>query len=56
MRLLKDHKLAAILGVLFGLVTPVVGVFLGLQVSALLGNILAWPLIAMSVLTGFVGC
>ena len=45
-------SLAAILGFLLGVVTPLLGVFLGLQVSPLLGTIFAFPLIAASWLVG----
>lgn len=42
---------AVVLGVLFGLVVPFLGVFLGLQVSTALGNILAFPVIAIVYIT-----
>ena len=42
----------AILGVLFGLLMPAVGIFVGLQVSTTLGNVLAFPVIAVVSITG----
>ncbi len=41
-----------LLGIVLGLVVPYIGIFAGLQVSTLLGNILAFPLIAVSYITG----
>lgn len=37
---------------LFGLAAPFIGLFAGLQISPLLGNILMFPFIAVSALTG----
>lgn len=45
--MLKRHPLAATAGFLFGVLAPLLGVFLGLQVSPTLGNLFAFPLIAM---------
>jgi len=39
-------------GVILGLLVPVIGVFVGLQVSTLLGNILAFPIILIVSITG----
>ena len=44
----KAYVLAAIMGVCM----PIAGVFLGLQVSTLLGNIFAHPLLLVSIITG----
>ena len=38
-------------GSVFGLIAPYVGVFVGLQVSVVLGNILTFPLIILAALT-----
>lgn len=40
------------MGFLFGLVAPVVGLFAGLQFSVPVGNVLSFPLIFISILTG----
>lgn len=45
-------RMAAILGFLLGVTAPVFGMFLGLQVSPLLGTIFAFPLVAASWLAG----
>ncbi len=45
----KSHYIA---GILLGLLTPVAGIFIGLQISTTFGTILAWPLVLMSFLTG----
>lgn len=45
-------SLAAIFSFLFGVLTPFVGVFLGLQVAPLLGTIFAFPLLAAGWLVG----
>ena len=42
----KKHLRAAILGFLFGAITPFVGVFLGLQISPFLGTLFAFPFLA----------
>ena len=44
----KSYVLAATLGVCM----PLAGVFLGLQVSTLLGNIFAHPLLLVSIISG----
>jgi hypothetical protein len=46
------NKKAFIWGGLFGLIAPFIGIFLGLQVSTLLGNIFAFPLIGIAYMTG----
>lgn len=43
---------ALVWGGIFGLAAPFIGIFLGLQVSTLAGNILAFPIIGLSYLTG----
>ena len=45
-------KKTLVWGAAFGLVAPLVGIFVGLQVSVWLGNILAFPLVGLSYLTG----
>lgn len=45
-------KKTIILGLILGLVMPVVGIFFGLQISGVLGTILSFPLIAVSFATG----
>lgn len=45
-------KKALVWGGLFGLVAPFIGMFLGLQVSAIAGNILTFPLVGLSYVTG----
>ena len=37
-----------ILGIFLGIVTPIIGLFAGLQISTTLGNILAFPLLVVS--------
>lgn len=46
------RKRVYILGILLGLLSPVIGIFLGLQVSTTLGNMFAFPVIALVFLTG----
>lgn len=46
------NKKALIIGGVFGLVAPFVGIFMGLQVSVILGNILAFPIIGLVYVTG----
>ena len=41
-----------IIGGIFELIAPFVGIFLGLQVSPLLGNIFAFPFIIISYISG----
>ena len=45
-------KKVYILGIILGLAMPIVGVFLGLQISTTLGNIFALPIIAIVLVTG----
>ncbi len=51
-KLKQIKKRTYIFGILFGLVTPVVGIFAGLQISVMLGNILAFPFLVVSVFSG----
>ena len=46
------NKKALVWGGIFGLVAPFVGIFFGLQISVVLGNILAFPVIALVYVTG----
>ena len=46
------RKRVYILGIIVGIIAPVVGVFFGLQASPILGNILAAPLILLTLITG----
>ena len=46
------RKRVYILGLLIGVVAPILGLFLGLQVSVILGNILAAPQILLSTIIG----
>lgn len=46
------NKTAIIIGGFFGLIAPFVGIFLGLQVSTILGDILAFPVIGLVYVTG----
>ena len=39
-------------GVLFGIIAPPVGMFVGLQVSPVLANILMFPILIVSMVTG----
>lgn len=50
--MLKNHPRAATVGFVFGLISPLVGVFLGLQVSSTLGTLFAFPLIVAGWLIG----
>ena len=43
---------SAIFGFIFGLIAPFIGLFLGLQVSVFLGNLLTLPFQAFFTLTG----
>lgn len=43
------HK-AALYGGIFGLIAPIVGLFVGLQVSTFFGTLLTFPVIGLSVL------
>lgn len=42
------NKKALIAGGIVGLILPFIGIFLGLQVSVTLGNILAFPVVALA--------
>lgn len=46
------NKTALIWGGIFGLIAPLVGMFVGLQVSSVLGNILMWPFVCIAYMTG----
>jgi len=46
------RKRVYILGIIIGIITPISGLFVGLQVSPVLGNILTAPLILLSLITG----
>jgi len=50
--MLNDNKKALLWGGVFGLVAPFVGVFVGLQVSPMVANVLMFPVLAMSVMLG----
>ncbi len=41
-----------VLGVSLGIIMPYIGIFAGLQVSPVLGNVLAFPAITLSYVTG----
>jgi hypothetical protein len=41
-------KAALLWGALFGFLAPIVGLFVGLQVSVIVANILLWPALLMS--------
>ena len=44
---LKNKK-AFVIGFIFGLIAPAIGLFLGLQIAPLLGNILIFPFLVIS--------
>lgn len=46
------ERKALIVGGIFGLIAPFVGLIFGLQISILIGNILAFPIIIMVMMTG----
>lgn len=46
------HKNTVWLGLVLGIIVPFIGVFAGLQISATLGNILAFPLVAVAYASG----
>ena len=46
--MLNNNKKALVWGGVFGLVAPFIGMFIGLQVSPMVANILMFPVIAMS--------
>jgi hypothetical protein len=45
-------KKTYIFGILFGVLVPFIGIFVGLQISTTLGNILTFPVVAVSFITG----
>lgn len=45
-------KRTYILGVIFGLIVPYIGIVAGLVISSTLGNILAFPLLIVATVTG----
>ena len=46
------NKKALIWGGVFGLVAPFIGLFVGLQVSPMLANILMFPIIGLAAVSG----
>ena len=46
--MLNNNKKALMWGGVFGLVAPFVGMFVGLQVSPMVANVLMFPIIAMA--------
>lgn len=48
----KKNKKPAIIGFIFGLIAPIFGLFFGLQVSTMLGNIFTFPWILIASITG----
>lgn len=46
------NKKPLILGFLFGLISPIFGLFFGLQVSTFLGNLFTFPFIIIASITG----
>lgn len=46
------NKKALIGGAVFGLLAPFVGIFFGLQISTVVGNILAFPVVGLAYVTG----
>lgn len=46
------NKKWLIIGGVFGLFAPFIGIFIGLQVSVIFGNFLAFPIIALAFITG----
>lgn len=42
---------SALLGFGFGLIAPLIGLFVGLQLSIVLANILMWPVLLVSMVT-----
>ena len=45
-------KKALIIGSVWGLIAPFIGIFFGLQVSTTVGNLLAFPVIGLVYITG----
>ena len=52
MNFLSRYRFAACLGFLAGPILTYLGLFAGLQVSSMIGTVLAFPLIAMSIAMG----
>lgn len=52
MSLFQAYKKAILLGCIVGLIAPVIGLFLGLQVSTFLGTILMLPFIMLGSIIG----
>ncbi len=48
--LTPGNVITLVIGIVVGTVVPVIGIFVGLQVSAALGNVLLAPYIAVAVL------
>lgn len=48
----EGMKIGLIVGAVFGLVAPFIGLFIGLQISVVLANILMFPIISISYVTG----
>ncbi|WP_185967249.1 hypothetical protein [Legionella israelensis] len=45
------NKKVLLYGAVFGLISPIIGISAGLQISPVLGNILAFPVIILAYLT-----
>ena len=45
-------KIALFVGGVWGIIAPFAGIFFGLQVSSVVGNVLAFPVVALVYLTG----
>lgn len=50
--MLKRHKTALLIGAAFGLLAPFIGMFVGLQISPVVANILMWPILGLAFLLG----
>jgi hypothetical protein len=46
------NKKALVWGAMFGLIAPVVGLFVGLQISPIVANVLMFPIIGLSAVLG----
>jgi len=46
--MINNNKKALVWGGVFGLVAPFIGMFIGLQVSPVVANVLMFPIIAMA--------
>jgi len=42
---------SALYGFVFGLIAPVIGLFVGLQLSVAVANVLMWPVLLISLIT-----